>query len=244
MNWEGDTMSRQQRTAPSRSIRRNLLALTMMIAAGSGTTVAEPLPTAADDDFPNLPALAAEELRTLRGGFEFAGLKFDFAAQLRTYVDGRLALETLISYTGSGAVTQHRPMPQPDIPAQPVPSSTSSPSSAPPAPPTQTAAPNAGGSVQLLGPDQDRTPAQVNLPGIDLSGLKNAAGILINDRKGAILALHEATRERITSMVVNQATGRDIRQELNVDVTVRNFQQFRDTMRDTLLNNRLSATQR
>lgn len=228
-------MKTPHRTAAWRSVRRKLFALTVMAAAGSGATGAEPLPTTADDDFPNLPALAAEELRTLRGGFEFAGLKFDFAAQLRTYVDGRLALETLISYTGSGAVTQHRPMAQPNNPGQPVPSST---------PPTQTAAPNAGESVQLLGPGQGRTPAQLNLPGIDLSGLKNATGILINDRKGAILALHEANRECITSMVVNQATGRDIRQELNVDVTVRNFQQFRDTMRDTLLSNRLSATQR
>lgn len=231
-------------TTACRSVRRKLVALAMMAAAGSGATGAEPLPTTAYDDFKDLSALDADELRTLRGGFEFAGLKFDFAAQLRTYVDGRLALETLMSYTDSGAVTQHRPMAQPNTPGQPTPSSIPSPSSTPTVPPTQTTAPKAAESVQLLGPGQGRTPAQLNLPGIDLSGLKNATGILINDRKGAILALHEANRERITSMVVNQATGRDIRQELNVDVTVRNFQQFRDTMRDTLLSNRLSATQR
>lgn len=223
-------------TTPCRCLSRSILVLAMMTATGSGATGAEPVPSAVDDDFADLTALNADELQSLRGGFEFAGMIFNFAAQLRTFVDGRLALETLITYTDRGTVAEHRPVPLPNAATQPNPTSTPSSSTAP------TSA--AGESIQVLGTGQGQTPAQLNLPGIDLSGLKDASGILINDRKGAILALHEATRERITSMVINQANGRDIRQEMNVSVTVENFQQFRDTMRNTILNGRLSATSR
>lgn len=219
-------------TASCRMAGQYLLVITLMAATGAAAIGAEPVAKTAVDDFPDLPALDAEELRALRGGFEYAGMKFDFSAQLRTFVDGRLALETLITYTRNGAITQHRPMPAPGPATQAAPSSTTHPS------------PVAAESVEVPGPDQDRTPAQLNLPGVDLAGMKNAAGVLIDDRRGAILALHEATRERITSMVVNQASGRDIRQEMNVNVTVQNFQQFRDTLRSTILNSRMSASPR
>lgn len=223
-----------------RAASRSLLVLAMTAVIAPDSSGAElPLPAAPDEDFAGLPALTADELQALRGGFEIAGLKFDFAAELRTFVDGRLALETLVTYTKTGTATQHRPLPLPEavtgITATGSPlESTADTAAANPADPET--------SVQLLGPGQSRTPAQLTLPGVDLSGLKDATGILINDRKGAILALHEATRERITSMVVNQASGRDIRQELNVSVTVQNFQQFRDSLRSTLLNGRLSNT--
>lgn len=211
------------------------LAVIAMLTLLTGVTTAGPLPTSRTDSFEDLPALTAEELQALRGGFEFAGLKFDFGAELRTFVDGRLALETLITYTQGNPVTEHRSLPLP---------STATAATGAPGAAGSAAAPGAEASVQLLGPDQAQTPAQLTLPGVDLSGLKEAAGILINDRKGATLALHEATRDRITSMVVNQATGRDIRQELNVNVTVRNFDQFRDSLRSTILNGRLNAVSR
>lgn len=216
--------NRSRRTSRAAG-KRYALALIMLLASGGAKATDITAETTAG--FPDdLTALTADELREMRGGFEYAGMKFDFAAQLRTYVDGRLALETLITYSGNGTVAQHRL--QTSTPTAPTSTADSSPAY--------------GGNVQLLGPGQDQTPAQVNLPGIDLAGLKEAAGILINDRKGATLALHEATRERITSMVINQASGRDIRQEMNIDVTVQNFQQFRDTLRSAILNSRLNAT--
>lgn len=234
-------MRTDPRAALRRARRHGGPALATALAALSATAGAV-LPAApADDVFRDLPALSVDELQTLRGGFEFAGLKFDFAAQLRTFVDGRLALETLITYTDTGMVAQHQPALSPGTATPPSPAT-------PPAgaeqPATSVTAPGVTESVQLLGPEQDQAPAQLNLPGIDLSGLKDATGILINDRKGAILALHEATRERITSMVVNQATGRDIRQQLDVSVTVENYRQFRDSLRSTLLNSRLNAAPR
>lgn len=204
--------------------RRYILALIMLLTSGGTNATENSAETTAD--FDDLTALTADELQEMRGGFEYAGMKFDFAAQLRTYVDGRLALETLITYSGNDTAAQHRLQTSaPTAPTSPAGSS-----------------PTYNGNVQLLGSGQDQSPAQVNLPGIDLAGLKEAAGILINDRKGATLALHEATRERITSMVINQASGRDIHQEMNINVTVQNFQQFRDALRSSILNSRLNAT--
>lgn len=239
-------MRTDTRAAPCRLFRHGGPALTTALAALSATAGAVLPSTPGDDVFHDLPALATDELQALRGGFEFAGLKFDFAAQLRTFVDGRLALETLITYTDSGMASQQQPTLSPGIATQPSaatpPAGAGQPAETPPA--TSVTAPGITESVQLLGPEQDQTPAQLNLPGIDLAGLKDATGILINDRKGAILALHEATRERITSTVVNQADGRDIRQQLDISVTVGNYQQFRDSLRSSILNGRLTAVPR
>lgn len=238
-------MRTDTRAVPCRLFRRGGPALATALAALSATAGAVLPSTPGDDVFHDLPALAADELQTLRGGFEFAGLKFDFAAQLRTFVDGRLVLETFITYANSGMVSQHQPVLSPGTPTQPLsatpPAVTGQPATSPA---TSVTAPDVAESVQLLGPGQDQTPAELGLPGIDLAGLRDAAGVLINDREGAILALHEATRERITSTVVNQADGRDIRQQLDISVTVENYQQFRDSLRSSILNGRLTAVPR
>lgn len=230
-------------SAQYRNAWRSRLVLVILAATGSAVAGAEPPPAIADSGFQNLPTLDADELQTLRGGFEFAGLKFDFAAQIRTFLDGRLALESFITYTEAGTLSQHHPLPVPNAAMQSTPTSTAAVTGQATAP-VPVPVTDVGESVQLLGAGQGPTPAQLNLNGIDLAGLKDAVGIMINDRKGATIALHEATRERITSMVVNQASGRDIRQELDVSVTVNNFQQFRDSIRSTILNSRLNATPR
>lgn len=215
------------RDSPSRKIWRHRIALVVMSTAAANAAGVEPVTAMGAAGFDDLPAISADELKELRGGFEFAGLKFDFAAYLRTFVDGRLALETLIKYTDVGTLQQHQLLPAQNTGGIPPPNAGTS---------------GAEETVQVLGAGQGPSPAQLNLPGVDLSGLKDAAGILINDRTGAILALHEATRDRITSLVVNQATGRDIRQELNIDVTVENFRQFQETLRGTILNNKIGTT--
>ena len=75
-------------------------------------------PAGADDDLPasieiaddnDLPAsrqtLSDEELAEQRGGFTFQGMQIAFGADIRTYLDGELALHTTVSWTDAGAHT-------------------------------------------------------------------------------------------------------------------------------------------
>jgi hypothetical protein len=52
--------------------------------------------------------LQESELADLRGGYLSAGgIVFDFGAVVRTYVDGRMALESRLTWTEAGALTSH-----------------------------------------------------------------------------------------------------------------------------------------
>ncbi|MBI5040607.1 MAG: hypothetical protein HZB57_05235 [Gammaproteobacteria bacterium] len=219
-----------------------------MATAETGVVEAGPATETTDIDFQELQVISTDELQALRGGFEFAGLQFDFGANLRTFVDGRLALETIIKYTETGVLTQHLPASPTNTPGRTAPAptvaGTGSPATTSPPATGNAAGGGTQGSVQVLGAGQGPSPADLYLPNIDLSAMKDATGVLINDRKGAVLALHEATRDRITSMVVNQATGRDIRQEVDINVTIQNFRQFQDALRGAILSGRIGSTQR
>lgn len=78
-------------------------------------------------------------------------------------------------------------------------------------------------------------------PGVNLSGLEGATGVIVSDERGSTIALHGLDSERIVGVLANQATGRIIRQEANVDVTVRNFRQFQDAAGDALFGVRLTG---
>ena len=52
----------------------------------------------------DLPILVSEdELDELRGGFAWSGLDINFGADIRTYVDGNLVLQTVLNWTDNGA---------------------------------------------------------------------------------------------------------------------------------------------
>ena len=54
----------------------------------------------------DLPILVSEdELDELRGGFAWSGLDINFGADIRTYVDGNLVLQTVLNWTDNGAET-------------------------------------------------------------------------------------------------------------------------------------------
>jgi hypothetical protein len=54
----------------------------------------------------NLPVLVPDEdLDKLRGGFVWSGLNINFGADIRTYVNGELALHTVLNWTDNGAET-------------------------------------------------------------------------------------------------------------------------------------------
>lgn len=78
------------------------LLLTAVLGAAA---VVGPNPAAQLPSPPSISApLADEELARLRGGYLVAGgLTLDFGAMTRTLVDGRLALQTQVTWTPSGA---------------------------------------------------------------------------------------------------------------------------------------------
>ena len=145
--------------------------------------------------------LDSEELDTLRGGFQFAGLNFEFGANIRSFIDNTLVLESIVTITTDGVI-QHQAirLPGADDSRSPfVPQGTGGTSAADSNLPIATGPATA---ASMVVPDN-----------IDLTGLSNALGVSINDHKGFTAALHEATRERIISTLINTASDRKLRQE-------------------------------
>jgi hypothetical protein len=61
----------------------------------------------ADDgsDLAGLPVVGDEELAQDRGGFSWQGVDINLGAEMRTYLNGALVLQTNISWTAAGATT-------------------------------------------------------------------------------------------------------------------------------------------
>ena len=62
-------------------------------------------PIAWQDEFAGLEPLADQELAEQRGGFRWEGVDIDLGAEIRTYLNGDLALQTNISWTAAGTST-------------------------------------------------------------------------------------------------------------------------------------------
>lgn len=62
-------------------------------------------PIVSQDEFAGLEPLADQELAEQRGGFRWEGVDIDLGAEIRTYLNGELALQTNISWTPAGAST-------------------------------------------------------------------------------------------------------------------------------------------
>jgi hypothetical protein len=65
-------------------------------------------PALADDLDPldHFAPLSDAELADARGGFEWGGMSISFGADMQTYLNGQLALHTVVSWTPTGASTQ------------------------------------------------------------------------------------------------------------------------------------------
>lgn len=130
--------------------------------------------------------LSDAELGDMRGGFLSAGgVVFDFGAVVRTYVNGALALETRLTWTPTGPVTE-----------------------------------------QTTGSLPGWTPiAPERVGALDLTGLPaGASGLVLNDEKGTTALIHNVMNGQLQNMVLNAADGRDIRQDMQVMLTLPNFE--------------------
>ncbi len=135
--------------------------------------------------------LSDAELADMRGGFLTAGgVVFDFGAIVRTYVNGALALETRLTWTPAGPVTE-----------------------------------------QTTGSLPGWTPIVSDQVGaLDLTGLPaGASGLVLNDENGTTALIHNVMNGQLQNMVLNAADGRDIRQDMQVMLTLPNFE---DMQRD------------
>jgi hypothetical protein len=229
------------------------------------------------DAFRWLVPVSREELAQIRGGFVFGGWELEFGANLRTLVDGRLALESLIRFGEGGIISEQTTvhslpavpaavaelMPQlglpVDVPAQaqgaadpvtgrptsqPVANATAAPRSAPLKATTNTAAPTAPAptaTATTVTPVGEGSGAlsvgDLATLGLDVPGLEGSKGVLIEDHRGATLALHDVLRDRIASFVISRASGQDLRQELNIDVTIKNFKAQQEVLRSAIIGN-------
>lgn len=133
---------------------------------------------------PSRAPLSAGELDDHRGGFVTAGgITLGFGAVVRTYVDGRLALESRLTWTERGAVTERRLGDHPGV-------------------------------VDLQSA-LDTALAQ----GLDLRGVADGQGVLLSDADGAT-ALIQSLNGGVRNLIVNNADGRDLRQEVELTLTL------------------------
>ena len=135
--------------------------------------------------FDNLTPMSDEDLGGMRGGFLTAGgVSFDFGAVVRTYVNGQLALETRLTWTPTGPVTEQ-----------------------------------VTGSLPGWTP---LTPGQMG--GLDLSGLSpGSSGLVLTDANGTTALVHNVLNGQLQNLVVNAADNRDIRQDMQVMLTLPDF---------------------
>jgi hypothetical protein len=148
--------------------------------------------------FDAVPTTSMDHLAALRGGLRVGALDVEFAANVRTFVNGALVLESTTNLTSGGTIT------------------------------TQSNMPNMG-----------LNPETLSFVGANPSGLAGQMGVVVADSSGVTTALHSVTREQILGVIFTTASNQQIRQEINVDVTVANFGRFQDAARSALFNGRL-----
>ncbi len=85
--------------------RSRLLVSATCLAMGAGmfTSTSANAEAPADEDLATI--VSEEDLGELRGGFTVMGMGITFGADIRTYVDGELMLETVLNWSADGADT-------------------------------------------------------------------------------------------------------------------------------------------
>ncbi len=75
----------------------------LAMGAGMFTSTSANAEVPADEDLATI--VSEEDLGELRGGFTVMGMGITFGADIRTYVDGELMLETVLNWSADGADT-------------------------------------------------------------------------------------------------------------------------------------------
>lgn len=147
-------------------------------------------------DFAYLEPLEESELRELRGGFQISGLDMSFGATLQTLVDN-VRMDTVFVIDGAGT----------EVVSQTI---------------SQLEAID-GQFVSQVGQGSGNTIMELTPNGINLAGMKDFSGLVVNDSKGFTSVFHSVTKNAILGSVISDASERDIRQQLDIGVQVNNL---------------------
>lgn len=166
-----------------------------------------------DDVFSEIAVISDNELGGIRGGFRVGGLDINIGAIVRTFIDGRLALQSQLTVANNGSFKNTITSPASlGIPGAIVISKN-----------------GAGPSLQAVTPK-----------GVNLNGLEGSEGIVINDSRGFTAVLQNISKDRILNTIVNQSSGRKIQHKVDVDVTIKNFSQLQRATRRAMLTHHFS----
>lgn len=171
------------------------------------------------DPFAAVPIYRPGDLADMRGRFAAGGFVMDLGANVRTFLDGVAVLETVVSLGDDGFVSQGT------VPAGGSPSP----------PPGLRLVTGDGPGPSIV----DLTP-----PGFDLSAFADADGVVLADGNGFTAMLHRVASDQILNVVVTSASERNLRQELEVTLTIHNFTAIRRAARAGVLARRLAPAVR
>ena len=84
-------------------------------------------------------------------------------------------------------------------------------------------------TVGSVGQDiANMTPEQLAALGLD--GLGNAGGVVIDDEAGVTALVHNVTEGSLQNIIINNATGRDLSQQLDVTLTLPGFESIQGAL--------------
>jgi hypothetical protein len=169
------------------------------------------------DPFAAVPVYRHGDLSDMRGRFVAGGYVMELGANVRTFLDDIPVLETVFSLEDGGFVSHST-----------VPAAVSA---SPPAGFRLVTGDAPGARIVDLAP-----------PGLDLSGFADADGVAVTDDSGFAALLHRVAADQIQNVVVTTASEQRLRQELEVNLTIRNFTAIRRATRAGLLVGRLARS--
>ena len=98
------------------------------------------------------------------------------------------------------------------------------------------------GGTMMMQPNTSNTganPGTMSFGGVSPSGIGGQVGVVVEDPSGLTTAIHSVTQEQILGAIFTTASNQQIRQEINVQVTIANFGRFQDAARSAVFNGRL-----
>lgn len=187
---------------PSLGTWRVLLAVAMATAVSLGASAQEGGTRSEAAPFTGIATYEKQELAGMRAGFiTAAGLEIDIGATVRTFVDGTKVMETVLTMTDPNAPARHLVPAPNDDPGFP--------------------------GLTFIRQDGQGTASLSRHAGIDIPSLSGLEGLVLNrGGEGTAIALYRIGGGTILNFVAAGGAAGMLEQQLDIDITVRNFTAF------------------